>query len=110
MKDTLASWFRNEETPYLIVFFDKWDYWTRVPFDHIDPCHFGKLMAFDSEAARSILSVEFDNSFGSQAHPNFTAWSKTKVYSVYQYDGRTSLSSEYRSPEDFAEAQKENQE
>jgi hypothetical protein len=61
-------------------------------------CPKGKLLSWDEAAP--WISYQFDGGFGAPGCQAFTAWTKSKVIGVYQYDGSTSSFSIPRNPVD----------
>jgi len=53
------------------------------------------------EAAKPVLSYEYDAGYGGQDCHDFWAWTPTRVLFVHEYDGSTSIASAPRNPSPF---------
>ena len=52
---------------------------------------------------RPVLDYEYDSGFGGQDCHDFMAWTETRVFFVYEYDGSTRVDSMPRNPAPFSE-------
>lgn len=92
MSTTFRSWFTS---PFDLII-----------FTHSDPSHeedprwkdLPVNIPLTWDEASPWLDTPFDNGFGGQDCPNFTAWSPSHVHYVHEYDGSTCLHSVARNP------------
>lgn len=49
----------------------------------------GKVITW--EQAAPLVDYEYDDGYGGQDCHNFTAWTETRVFSIHEYDGSTSV-------------------
>lgn len=94
MNVTIRQWF-GDNPPDFIRFpaVGEGDYglddWIGVP-THV--------FMWESPIMQNWLDLPFDDGFGSQGVPSFFAWTKDRVYYVWEYDGATSLAWVPRNP------------
>ena len=87
METTIRKWF-DDQPPLLIKFpnVTKDNYgledWIGVPTI---------VYRWEDPLIQPWLDLPFDDGFGTAAVPTFHAWTKDRVYYVWEYDGSTSL-------------------